>query len=126
MMKNVFNLEYWMNLIGGKPPPANVIYSRSDDLFEASQTRGTLIIGDPSSGKSKYAAMQIFKKFKKYPRQAIFVFDWSGPLTNDILDLISRDPDYENLLKRVVLDELGNPDRVIPMPEFHPDYGLTE
>jgi len=39
--------DFWY----GKPLPARVNISKHDDLREASATRGTLIIGDPGSGK---------------------------------------------------------------------------
>ena len=121
----MMNLLTLIKMLAGPQPPARVSYTSNDDLFEEGLTRGTLIIGDPGVGKTRYAAMQIFKKFKTYPNQAIFVFDWSGSLTNTILELIAKDSDYQNLLKRVVLDEPGNPEWVCPKPEFHPDYGLT-
>ncbi len=122
---SLIDFKLLMRILAGQQPPARVAWTSKDDLYEAGATRGTLIIGDPGVGKTRYAAMQIFKKFKAFPNQAIFVFDWSGSLTNTILELIVRDPDYENLLKRAVLDELGNPEWVCPKPEFHPDYGLT-
>jgi hypothetical protein len=112
-------------ILFGNQPPVQVTVARSDDLYEASATRGTLVIGDPGVGKTRYVAMQIFKKWKAHHDQAIFVFDWSGSLTKTILDLISRDPHYTDLLKKVVLDDLGNEEYVIPKPEFHPAYGLT-
>jgi hypothetical protein len=121
----MIDFKLLMRMLAGKQPPPKVTWTSKDDLYEAGATRGTLIIGDPGVGKTRYAAMQIFKKFKTYPEQAIFVFDWSGSLTNTILELIIRDPDYQNLLRRVVLDELGHPEWVCPKPEFHKDYGLT-
>ena len=117
--------KFTMEFLFGKNPPVNVNMARTDDLFDAGQTRGTLIIGDPGVGKTRYAGMQIVKKFKERPDQAIFVFDWSGSLTNTILDIIARDGDFENLLGRVVLDELGNQEYVNGKPEFFDGYGLT-
>ena len=111
-------------ILWGKSPPVKVNVARTDDLYEASATRGFLILGDPGSGKTKYASMQIVKRWKANPH-AVFVFDWSGSITNSILDLIARDKDYQRLFEMVVLDELGNEEWVIPKPEFHPDYGLT-
>src|SRR6185503_14416336 len=75
------NLRFFMDLFFGKPPPVKVNMARSDDLHEASATRGCLIIGDPGSGKTRYAAMQIFKRWKKNPHP-VFVLDWSGGMTN--------------------------------------------
>lgn len=121
----IYDFIFFMRMLAGKQPPPRVTWTNRDDLHEEGATRGTLIIGDPGVGKTRYAAMQIFKKFKTYPAQAIFVFDWSGSLTNTLLELIVRDPDYQSLLRRVVLDELGNEEYICPKPEFHHDYGLT-
>jgi hypothetical protein len=122
----MIDLRLIAKILFGEQPPARVTMTRNGDLSEAGATRGTLIDGDPGSGKSVFAGTQIFKKFKGHPKQAIFVFDWSGSLTNIILNLIIRDPDYQNLMKRVVLDELGNDEWIVPKPEFHQGYGLTE
>jgi hypothetical protein len=113
-------------LAKGKLAPTRVTYTNKDYLHAAGMPRGTLIIGDPGTGKSKYSGGQIVKIFKEHPDQAIFVFDWSGSLTNTILELIAREPNYRTLLNRVVLDELGNEKYVCPMPEFHKDYGLSD
>lgn len=120
------NWKFIVEILWGKNPPVAVKPTRTDDLNEESLTRGTLVIGDPGQGKTEYVSNQIYKKFKEHPEQAIFVFDWSGGLTNAILRRISHESGYASLLKRVVLDELGNDEVIIPKPEFHPDYGLTE
>ena len=112
--------------IGKNPPPARVRYAKSDNLNAAAGTRGVFVNGDPGTGKTRYVAMQLFRRFKENPKTTIFVFDWSGALTNTLLDQIARDPDHEKLLERVVLDELGNERYAITKPEFHPDYGLTD
>jgi hypothetical protein len=118
-------LKLLVDIMWPNAPPVRVNPTRDDDLHEASATRGTLIIGDPSSGKTRYAAMQIFQRWKKNPHP-VFVFDWSGGITNCLLDLIARDKNHEKLLEKVVLDEIGNEERVVPKPEFHPAYGLTD
>jgi len=120
------NLNFVLQHFFGKTPPVRVRYQRDDSLREAGATRGTLVLGDPGVGKTRWAAMQIFNKFKNNPKHAIFAFDWSGGLTNNVLELIGKDPDCHRLLDRVVLDELGNEELVCPKPEFSPDYGLTE
>jgi hypothetical protein len=121
----MFDWKLILNLIGGKPPPARVVVARNDNLSEAAGTRGTLVLGDPGTGKSVWVATQIYKQWKKY-HEGTYVFDWSGPMTNIILDLISRDKDYEKELEMVVLDELGNDSFVVAKPEFHPSYSLTD
>lgn len=121
----MFTLKDFWDFWYGKDPPVRVNIARSDDLHEASATRGTLIIGDPGSGKTRYAAMQIVKRWKASPHP-VFVFDWSGGITNCILELLSKDKDHEDLLEKVILDELGNNEITIPKPEFHPSYGLTD
>jgi hypothetical protein len=118
-------LQFFWEVWHGKEPPVRVNPSRNDDLYLDSATRGTLVIGDPASGKTRYVAMQIFNRWKKSPH-AMFVFDSSGGLTQCILELIAKDKESDKLLDKVVLDEIGNSEIVIPKPEFHPDYGLTD
>jgi hypothetical protein len=120
----MLSLGFLFELLFGKSPPAKVRFARTDELFQEARTRGVAILGDPSTGKTKFGGMQIVKGWINDPH-AVFVFDWSGSITNTILDLLSRHPDYERLFDKVVLDELGNEEWVIPKPGFHPSYGLT-
>jgi hypothetical protein len=78
------NLKDFWDFWYGKSPPVRVTHSSTDDLHEASATRGTLIIGDPGSGKTRYAAMQIVRRWKASPHP-VFIFDWSGGITNCVL-----------------------------------------
>jgi len=86
---------------------------------------GTLYIGRQGTGKTSSLANHLVRYFEKYSDRAIFVLDWSGSITDSILTLILQKPqdEKEKLLRRVVYDELGNPDWVIPLPEFSSDYG---
>ena len=59
--------------------------------------------------------------FKAYPDRAIFVLDWSGSITDSILTLVAQDD--EKLFKRIIYDEMGHPEWVIPLPEFSHMYG---
>jgi hypothetical protein len=115
-----------LEMLFGKQLPPGVKPAKTDDLYAAAGTRGVFLGGDAGTGKTRYASAQLYKRFKANPKITIFVFDWSGGITNTILDLISRDPDHEKLLERVVLKEVGNEEYVCPTPEFHPDYGLSE
>lgn len=119
------NLKDFWDFWQGKSPPVRVNTARDDDLHEASATLGTLIIGNPGTGKTRYAAMQIYKRWKANPHP-VFVFDWSGGITNCLLELLAKDKDYEKLRDKVILDELGNEYVIKGKPELHPEYGLTE
>lgn len=119
-------LDLIMKILGTTHLPARVISTRDDSLYEASATRGTLVIGDPSMGKTEYTAMQVYRQWRQHHNKAVFVFDWSGPITNSLLRLISREPNHEKILEKVILNELGNEEIIIPKPEFHADYGLTD
>src|SRR5687768_665064 len=120
-MLELFNANWWYQLWHGIDEyyPAEVYPTKNDDLYAESGTRGVFVGGDPGTGKTRYIAGQYYKRFKENPKTAIFVFDWSGGITNTLLDLISRDPDHENLLKRVVLNEYGGDEYVPATPEFH-------
>lgn len=101
------------------------IVSNYDELKDDGLTMGTLIIGRQGTGKTSSLARHIFEYFKRYPDRAIFVLDWGGSVTDDILSLLSRERYFGSLSKRVIYDELGNPDWVVPMPEFSYLYGST-
>jgi len=115
------------HLLWGKLPPANV-WEGSDDLFPQGLTMGTLIIGRPGTGKTSSLGRQVVDYFFSHPDEAIFVLDWSGSITDTILTLILQQPQTtrEKAVKRLVYDELGNREYVIPFPEFSLEFGDYE
>ncbi|MBI5954473.1 MAG: hypothetical protein HY865_22680 [Chloroflexi bacterium] len=64
---------------------------------------------------------------KTYPDRAIFVLDWSGSITDSILHLVLQEPREvrEKIIRRLVYDEIGNPEWVVPLPEFSHLYGSS-
>ncbi|MEM2126049.1 MAG: hypothetical protein QXQ53_06600 [Candidatus Methanosuratincola sp.] len=111
----------------GKQPPGRM-REGYDDLPPEGLTMGTLFIGRPGSGKTSSLARHIVDYFLTYPDRAIFILDWGGSDSDTILTLLSQldGATREKALKRVIYDELGNPDIVIPMPEFSESYGSYE
>lgn len=125
----MFNWQYLRTaLVGNMPPVKNLRLSQDERLPDAGLTMGTMIIGRPGAGKTTLLANHIVDYAKRYEDQAIFVLDWSGSVTEIILMLILMEPENirEKLVKRVVFDDLGNPNYVIPMPEFSEQYGSYE
>ena len=114
-------------LFGGPPPIPNTVRDDYEALFPEGLTMGTLIIGRPGTGKTSSLARHLLDYFMTYPERAIFVLDWSGSISNTILYLITQQPKniQLQLLNRVVYDELGNPEWVIPLPEFSQEYGFN-
>ena len=88
-------------------------------------TMGSLFIGKQGSGKTTALSRHIVENFKKYPDRAIFVLDPKGANTKEIFTQLAREPNWETLSKRIVYDDLGNPDWVVPLPEFSHMYGTT-
>lgn len=86
---------------------------------------GTLYIGKQGTGKTTALARHLVNYFKRYPDRAIFVLDWSGSITDAILAIIHQDTDRDGLLKRIIYDQLGNSEWVVPMPEFSSEYGSS-
>ena len=117
------------DILFGKPLPPipNVRLTKYDELFPDGLTMGTLYIGRQGSGKTSSLARMVVDYAIRYPDRAIFSLDSSGSLTDTVLYLVMQQPKdiREKLLKRLVYDELGNSEWVIPMPEFSPDYGLN-
>jgi hypothetical protein len=89
---------------------------------------GTLIIGRQGTGKTSSLSRHIVDYFTTHPEEAIFVLDWSGSITDTILTLILQLPQTtrEGALKRLIYDELGHREWVIPFPEFSHLYGDPE
>src|SRR5688572_27883252 len=98
---------------------------RYDELLPLGLTMGTLYIGRQGTGKTSSLARHLVEYFKNYPDRAIFVLDWSGSITDNILSLILREPKdvRDTLTGRLVYDEMGSPDWIMPMPEFSHLYG---
>jgi len=96
-----------------------------EELLPEGLTMGTLYIGRQGTGKTTSLARHLVDYFKTYPDRAIFVLDWSGSITDSILTLIAQEPGEvrEKLTKRLVYDEMGHPEWVIPLPEFSGLYG---
>lgn len=114
-------------ILFGKQPPGRM-REGYDDLPHEGLTMGTLFIGRPGSGKTSSLARHVVDYFLKYPDRAIFVLDWGGSDSDSILTLLMQldEKSREKALKRVIYDELGNPDITIPMPEFSEAYGSYE
>jgi hypothetical protein len=113
-------------LVFPEPPKfPNSRESSYEELIPDGLTMGTLIIGRQGTGKTSSLARHLVDYFKTFPERAIFVLDWSGSISDSILSLVSREKDFESLYQRIIYDELGNPEWVIPMPEFSNMYGSS-
>lgn len=108
-----------------QPKSPSLALGKYDDLSAEGLTMGTLVIGRQGTGKTTSLARHLVDYFKQFPDRAIFVLDWSGSITDTILNMILHEEPAikESLLKRIVYDELGNPEWVVPMPEFSQLYG---
>src|SRR6266508_1443184 len=96
-----------------------------EELLPEGLTMGTLYIGRPGTGKTTSLARHLYESFKKYPKRSALVLDASGPVSKDFLRFLLREPkqEFERLSRRVVYDQLGNPEWVVPFPEFSHLYG---
>ncbi|MCL4552438.1 MAG: type IV secretory system conjugative DNA transfer family protein [Candidatus Marsarchaeota archaeon] len=120
------NWTFLRDLLFGDPTPIpNVSTDTYEGLYFEGLTMGTLYVGRQGTGKTSSLARHIVDYFMAFPDRAIFVLDWSGSITESILVLIlQQEKEVRNrLLKRVVYDELGNPEWIIPLPEFSHLYG---
>lgn len=97
-----------------------------EELLPPGLTMGTLYIGRQGTGKTSSLARHLVEYFKAYPDRALFVLDWSGSITDSIFSLVASDRDFEHLVRRIVYDELGNPEWVVPLPEFSHLYGSSK
>ena len=109
------------------PPLQNLRASSDDNLYFDSLTRGALVSGNPGTGKTVWTAMQLFNYVRQYPDRPLFIFDFSGSLINEFIELVYSLPPYEmaTMLNRLVLDIPGHNVWVVPKPFFSPAYGLS-
>jgi hypothetical protein len=98
-----------------------------EELTAEGATMGTLFVGRQGTGKTTSLARHLWESFKGFPDRAIFVLDWSGSISDAILTLLNQEPKEirDRLLGRLVYDEMGHPEWVVPMPEFSHYYGST-
>ena len=111
-------------ILFGKQPPARVREGR-DDLYDEGKTMGTPVISRQGSGKTTLLCRMLMDDFQRHPNKAFFILDSGGSDREAILKLVAQLPDdvREKALKRIVLDEMGHPDVVVPLPEFSDKYG---
>lgn len=110
------------------PPIKNLRQVWNDSLYFESLTRGAVVSGNPGTGKTSWTAMQVVDYVTQHPTRPVFVFDASGSLTNELVELFYLLPPMERdkVTRRVVLDIPGDEHFVVPQPYFSPDYGLND
>lgn len=121
------NTRFILNLLFGNPAIPEWAGQARDLLPADGLAMTNAILGRQGSGKTFLTADHLLTQQAANPRLATFVLDWSGSLTDTMLQLVLSHPQKEQLLKRIVYDDLGG--RVInqrkwvmPHPEFHADY----
>ena len=110
------------------PPIPNVRARKDDTLYFDSLTKGTLMSGDPGTGKTTTLAMMLIDYALKYPNRPIFVLDASESLTNEFIELYHGLPpeDFAKIDWRFVLDLPGHPEYALAKPMFSSEYGLSD
>src|SRR5690349_18191628 len=76
-------------------------------LHEAGLVMSTVFVGRQGVGKTFALAQEILEHIKANPKQAFFIFDWSGGLINTLYQLILSDPKRDELIPRLVYDAMG-------------------
>jgi hypothetical protein len=109
------------------PPIPNLRDSRDDNLSFDGLTRGTVVIGNPGTGKTRWVANQAVRYCITYPDRPFISLDKSGSFTNDFISILaSKEPEVQKQnMPRIILDDLGNDVWVVPYPMFSLSYGGT-
>jgi hypothetical protein len=117
--------KFFANLLWGPTHSFPNTRKGPDTLPWEALTRCVLILGSPSSGKTRWMAKHTLDYAKAFPDRPIFILDVRGGLTKEVLRLVLLEPPAvrEALTKRLRLDVLGHADYVLPTPEFSLDYG---
>ena len=95
-------------------------------MFFDGLVRGIFFIGKPGCGKTRLAASLIVSFLEAFSEMGVLILDASGALCDAILEIILSLPEErrEGLLKRLIYDELCNPEYTQTLPEFSPEYGV--
>ena len=89
------DLNFIKTIMFGKGPPlTNTVTDRFEYLPPEGLTMGTLYIGRQGTGKTSSLARHIVDYFMAYPDRAIFVLDWSGSISENILSINLRQEKY--------------------------------
>ena len=105
----------------------NLASLAKDELPDEGLGRGVLVFGEPGTGKSSFLTNHTLGYAGRHSNAAMLILDLRGGSTNSILKAILQMPEEqrENLESRLVYDDLGNPDWVVPLPEFSKEYGIS-
>src|SRR4030067_1448256 len=100
-------------------------------LYDSGLVMSTVFVGRQGSGKTLTLAMELLENLKLHTEQPIFIFDWSGVLSETLFKLFLSDPKRDEILPRLVYDAMGSRtvnDEVfiMPMPEFSEKYDLEK
>jgi len=124
----MFNIDRRLiyDIAFGNVPAIPYMRRGRGELFDEGLTMGTFVLGKQGSGKTTFLANHLLDCFKRHPNRAIFILDWSGSISNILLEMIAKEhwDIREKLLRRIVYDELGHPEVVVPLPEFSHLYGV--
>lgn len=125
MFEPFLNRRFFYDLLFGESRVIPNLRMGRDELYDEGLTMGTFIIGKPGTGKTTWLAQHILSYFHRHPNHPIFILDWSGSISNILLDLISRESQSqaEKDLDRIIYAELGHPSTIVPLPEFSHLYG---
>src|SRR5688572_19726495 len=120
----MFNWNYI--LTGKKHGFPNSYPARTEDLYPDGLPLGSVGLGMQGSGKTTAMARMMQEHALKYPDEPIIFFDVSQSITDEFFKIVLSLPekDKEAILKRVIYDELGHPEWVLTLPEFHEDHGV--
>ena len=96
-------------------------------LYEKGLAMSTALVGRQGVGKTFTIAQELLEQMKAHPEQPFFIYDWSGGLIIVLLLLILSDPKRDELLRRLVYDDMrgrtiNGQAYVMPMPEFSEQY----
>lgn len=127
----MFSWNDILDILFGKPDHPNIPNirdSKDDNLPFDGLTRGTVVIGNPGTGKTRWLANQAVRYCLENPDYPFISLDKSGSFTNDFISIVANKPleVQSEIFSRVIYDELGNDEWVIPFPQFPINEGNYE
>ena len=114
----------WRLILPQNPPFPNTREATSEDIPAEGKPLGEFWCGRPASGKTVALARATVDYLVEHPEEAMVSFDGSQNFTDVFLNIILSKPKEirDSLIKRLIYDELGNPEYILTLPEFHESY----
>lgn len=116
--------DLWKLFAPEEPPFPNARVAESEDIPALGKRLGEVWLGRPGVGKTVALARCMVDHLISHPEEAMVSVDANQNFTDAFMKIVLSLPREvrDSLIKRMIYDELGHPEWVLTLPEFHESY----